>query len=286
MFRNLIISGGSTKTIAVIGALMYMEEHHMVDNLVNIVGTSAGSILGFMLVLGFSAAEIAAVVKKEFIGGSYHHLDYDELLAFTVLETFGLDSGARLTEFLTSQVKKKIGNSDVTFMELAKLSGKNLVVCAANLSKQTSEYLCVDTVPDLSVITAIRMSVSIPVIFTPVRYNGDFYVDGALYECLPIGYMANFKDTLKDTLAINTRGLMHHTMDNIGGYLNCILDSLVAKANHPKEISSKICMFDIDFEGVDMLSIDMETMSFEIDAERIKDNIKRGYEAIKLFFEK
>lgn len=286
MFHNLVISGGSTKTIAVIGSLMYMQKNHMIDNVVNIVGTSAGSILGFLLVLGYSATEIADIMKNEFIGGSFHHLDYDELLGFTVLESFGLDSGARITSFLATQTKKKLGTKDVTFLELAKASGKNLVVCAANLSKQRSEYLSVDTFPNLSVITAIRMSVSIPVIFTPVRFNGDLYVDGALYESLPIGYMNNFKDTLKDTLAINTRGIVHHNMEHIGGYLNCILDSLVAKANCPKEISTKVCMFDIEFEGVDMLSIDIATMSFEIDTKKIEESIKRGYDAIRSLFEK
>jgi predicted acylesterase/phospholipase RssA len=286
MFYNLVISGGSTKTIAVIGSLMYLQDKHMIDNIVNVVGTSAGSILGFLIVLGYTPAEISDIMKKEFIGGQHHHLDYDELLNFTVLESFGLDSGSRIIEFLSNQVEKKLGKTDVTFVELAKLSGKNLVVCVANLTKQRSEYLCVDSTPHLDVIQAVRMSISIPVLFTPVRYNGDMFLDGALYECLPIGYMNSFKDTLKDTLAINTTGIVKHNLDNIGGFFGCILDSLVTKANHPKEISNKIVMFDIDFEGVDMLSIDIETMSFEIDAARIEENIRMGYNAIKRLFEK
>jgi NTE family protein len=286
MFHNIVISGGSTNTIAAIGSLLFLQDNHMIDNVVNVVGTSAGSILGFMLVLGYSPSEIADIMKKEFIGEARHHLDYDELLNFTVLDTFGLDSGSRIMQFLSRQVQKKLQKTKITFLELAKISGKNMVVCVANLSKQRSEYLCVDNAPDLDVITAVRMSIAIPVLFTPVRYNGDLYVDGALYESLPVGYMDTFKDTLKDTLAINTMGVMKHNLDHIGGFLACILDSLVSKANKRKDISSKIRKFDIQFEGVDMLSIDIETMNFEIDVAKIDDNIQRGYTAIKQLFEK
>ena len=76
-----------------------------------------------------------------------------------------------------------------------------LVVCVANLSKEKSEYFNIDTMPNLSVATAIKFSCSVPVVYAPLTINDDVYMDGGLYNNFPIDY---FKDTkLKDILGIN-----------------------------------------------------------------------------------
>jgi predicted patatin/cPLA2 family phospholipase len=47
----------------------------------------------------------------------------------------------------------------------------------------------------MSVITAVRISCSIPVFFTPVLYNNCYYVDGGIKNNFPINY-CNKKTTL------------------------------------------------------------------------------------------
>jgi predicted acylesterase/phospholipase RssA len=282
MIHNLIISGGSTKTVAVVGCLKYLEEFGMLSGIVNYIGTSAGSILCLFLILGYKITEILEFLKK-----SLHllNLDFDELLNFTVLDTFGLDSGANIERFVSGVVQQKLGRGDITFLELAKLSGKNFVVGVSNVTRQCQEYLDVDTAPHLSVIKAIRMSVSLPFIFTPVHHNGNLYVDGAVYESLPVGFINRFSDPLKDTLAINTRTRLDTKVASFGAYLNVLIGSVLDKANSLENISKKIKVFHIDFEDAESPIVNLEKMSFDLDEAKIQQSIEKGYAAIKRRFE-
>jgi len=45
--------------------------------------------------------------------------------------------------------------------------------------------------PNLSVVTAIRMSISYPGYFTAVRYQGDYYVDGGMLDNVPIAFLSD-----------------------------------------------------------------------------------------------
>ncbi len=282
MIHNLIISGGSTKTVAVVGCLKYLEEFGMLSNIVNYIGTSAGSILCLFLILGYRIAEILDFLKK-----SLHllNLEFDELLNFTVLDTFGLDSGANIERFVSGVVQQKLGRKDITFLELAKLSGKNFVVGVSNVTRQCQEYLDVDTSPHLGVVKAIRMSVSLPFIFTPVHYNDNLYVDGAVYESLPVGFINRFSDPLKDTLAINTRTRLDTKVANFGAYLNVLIGSVLDKANSLENVSKKIKVFHIDFEDAESPIVNLEKMSFDLDEAKIHQSIEKGYAAIKRRFE-
>lgn len=282
MIHNLIISGGSTKTVAVVGCLKYLEEFGMLSGIVNYIGTSAGSILCLFLILGYKITEILYFLKN-----SLHllNLEFDELLNFTVLDTFGLDSGANIERFVRGVVQHKLGRNDITFLELAKLSGKNFVVGASNVTRQCQEYLDVDTSPHLSVVKAIRMSVSLPFIFTPVQHNGNLYVDGAVYESLPVGFINRFSDPLKDTLAINTRTRLDTKVASFGAYLNVLIGSVLDKANSLENVSSKIKVFHIDFEDAESPIVNLEKMSFDLDEAKIQQSIEKGYAAIKRRFE-
>lgn len=283
MLHNLVISGGSTKTVAVVGCLKYLEEFGMLSNVVNFIGSSAGSMLCLFLILGYHTSEMLEFLKR-----SLHllNLEFDELLNFTVLDTFGLDSGVNISRFVRDILHHKIALDDITFLELAKRTGKNLVVCVSNLTKQRQEYMDVDTTPHMSVVKAIRMSVSLPLVFTPVKHNGDLYVDGAVYESLPVGYIKRFNDPLKDTLAINTRTTVDATkVLGFGDYLKVLVNSILDKANSLEHTSGKVRLFHVDFEDAESPIVNIEKMSFDLNEEKIQQSLEKGYRALKACLE-
>ena len=54
------------------------------------------------------------------------------------------------------------------------------------------EYYSFETTPQMKLIDAIRISISIPFIFTPVINNkGEYVIDGAVYNPYPIQYYRN-----------------------------------------------------------------------------------------------
>jgi predicted acylesterase/phospholipase RssA len=340
MIKNIVISGGSVRSLAVIGCLQYISAYGDGDNgtgatsnaslleqVVNIVGTSAGSVLALMIALGYSPSEMRASMRELMVGKGYHKLAFDDLLDLRMFDSFGLDSGAGVDAFIHEIIAAKWVNrgtnpDNVTFLDLAKRTGKNLVVCVANVSKQRSEYLCVDSTPNMPVAIAIRMSVSLPILFAPVKYNGELYVDGALYESLPIGYITTaFKDSLKDTLAIRTEAAPTKQADvggsngiqNITGFFNAIVMSLLTKANEATALAAamspssvKIRMFDIrdmssssscttetnhrssalnhQHQG-NLFGFDVDNLNFAITHESIDESISWGFHEFKRFIE-
>ena len=286
MIRNLVVSGGSTKTLAAIGCIRYLEEIHMMQTIVNFIGTSAGSILCLMCCLGYSSDEMIALLETEMIQKDRGQLLFDELLDFNVLNSYGLDSGDNMQAFIEEIIKFKLKRSHITFMELAKITGKNLVICVANLTKQREEYMDVDSQPSLDVVKAIRMSISLPLIFTPVIHNGNMYVDGALYETLPIGYLTRFKDPLKDTIAIHTRTTIDSNIKSFTDYISLLFSSIVVKANsNTNHNNTKVNIMEVVFDDNSTMPLDVQTLKFDIDKTIIKKSINKGYSAIKKRFQ-
>lgn len=308
--KNLVISGGSVRSIAVIGCLQYLFQEcggqDALDGIVNIVGTSAGAIIALMLTVGFKPMDMENAMKNMLLVKEYHKLNFDDLLELRVFDSFGLDSGETIIAFVRDILAAKGIAPDATFLDLAKRTGKNLVVCAANLTKQRSDYICVDTFPDMPVATAVRMSASLPILLAPVKWKGDLYVDGALYESLPVGYIASkFHDSLRDTLAIRTcagrggtdgGGTDGGTDDNIVSYFNSIIWSLLTKANEASYLgalassasaASKITIFDVEEDVLsadgNLFGFDISNLNFEVDADSVDRAIRRGFDAFKHF---
>ena len=287
MIKNLVISGGSTKTIAVLGCLQYLEEQHLLAGITNYVGTSAGSLICMLLVLGYSSQDMIYLLRDHFFGNNLHHLTLDELMSLDFLQSYGMDTGNNIIIFLQDVLFLKFHVKDMTFVELAKATGKNLVVCGANITKEQSEHLSIDTFPNMSIVTALRISVSLPFIFTPVKFNDCYYVDGGIYESLPVSYIDKFTDPIKDTLAINTKTVnCGQPIKSFLDYIRVVFNTVVDKANAKTNVfSSKIKIIDIEFEDVDITSFSFENCSFTINDEIIKSHVDKGYAVIKQYFE-
>src|SRR3954468_3719062 len=57
-YRNLVLEGGGIRGIAYTGAFEVLEQHHLLDSVRNIAGTSVGAVAGSLLCAGYSAKEI------------------------------------------------------------------------------------------------------------------------------------------------------------------------------------------------------------------------------------
>jgi predicted acylesterase/phospholipase RssA len=166
---------------------------------------------------------------------------------------------------------------DITFIELAKITGKNLVVCVSNLTKERSEFFSVDTMPQLSIVTAIRVSCCIPILFTPISINDDVFMDGGLYDNFPIDYFKN--STLKDILGINVIYKNYQRTDTFFNYMMFILSSLLDKVNTKSMNDTSKNIVTLDFEEDDWFSITELCVKFP--KERWSTYVQYGYNRIK-----
>ena len=272
-FSSIVVAGGALKVIATIGCIKYLEEIAMMKNIKNFVGTSAGAIMCLFMTLGYTHEEIIDFLHKNLEDKTISKLNPSECL--DLFSTFGLNSGKNLEELIQRIINRKIKQNDITFMELAKLSGKNLVVAVSNLTKEKCEYFNVDTMPYLSVVTAIRVSCSIPILLTPLTINGDLYIDGALYNNFPIDYFTN--SSLKDIIGINIVYKNYQKIDTFLNYLKFIISTLLDKANLINDKEKNIII--LDFEEDDWFSI--TELSIKFPRENWSNYINYGYQQIK-----
>lgn len=291
-FTSVVISGGAIKVVSAVGCVKYLEEQGLCEKLVNYVGTSAGAILCFFLVLGYSSSEIIEHLRNIFESEIVTNMiNIDKVLEMDM--SMGISDGTSLIKLFQSILQKKTNKIDITFIDIAKKYGKNLVVCVSNLTEERAEFLSVDNVPDMSALDALRMSCSIPLLFTPMKWKQSMYVDGGLYCNFPISYFTSDvsqSKEIRNVLGINI--CSDNSVENIQGtisYVLFIIRSLLTKYNETQmslilpedDINKNIVT--INVKEVSWLSFDQMRMVLPDDV--LEEHIQHGYEVIKKHFE-
>ncbi|MBK0009731.1 patatin-like phospholipase family protein [Bacillus sp. S35] len=64
-FRNLVFEGGGVKGIDHVGALKYLDEVNILQNINRFGGTSAEAIIALALGLGYNILELGDIVKHK-----------------------------------------------------------------------------------------------------------------------------------------------------------------------------------------------------------------------------
>lgn len=185
-YDAIVLSGGGPMAACFLGCVRYLEQVGLLSGATTLVGTSAGAIVALFCAVGMTADEMEAWVRRHRDSGELTALDLKEENPFELAERLGLDDGARVIGCVRQALTGRGLPADPTFRDLAKAVGRNLVICASNLDAGVPEYFGVDTTPDVPVLLALRMSMGIPLLYTPVRHRGCAYVDGALFDNCPV----------------------------------------------------------------------------------------------------
>jgi predicted acylesterase/phospholipase RssA len=165
---------------------------------VDIVGVSGGSIVGLACALDLDAASFLDIVCRH---ASAPVSDVDILALF---EDMGLSKVQDVlrpalaemigswwwTKIIETPARGRAGNPPPsTFVELAKWTGCNLVVCATDAETMKQTVFSAEATPDADVVDAIAASCAVPILFAPVAIAGRRYIDGAVAEALPAAHL-------------------------------------------------------------------------------------------------
>lgn len=189
-YDTLVISGGHMNCIYALGVLDCFDEY--LSDISTFIGTSAGSILCYLLCIGYSPKEILAFVITH-----YEIIDKLSLNAKNILNndiiSKGIFSGTGfynyniIQELLEKMTIDKIGKY-LTIGDINTMFHKKITFTTFNMTSQKTEYLSIDNYPELPCLTAIRMSCNIPFLFPHFKYMNCFYIDGAISNNFPIEY--------------------------------------------------------------------------------------------------
>jgi predicted acylesterase/phospholipase RssA len=276
MFSSIVISGGAMKVLCSLGCIKYLEEKDMLSSIKNFVGTSAGAMICFFLVLGYKSTDINTFLANHLSDPVIASLDPSQVL--NILNDYGISDGSNFIELMKRILFSRTRLHDITFIELAKMTGKNLVVCVSNLTDEKEEFFCIDSKPNMSVIQALRISCSIPIIFNPVTLDDKIYLDGALYNNFPMNYFKN-NNKLHDILGINIAVHSYKRTDNILLYILYMVFSLVTKVQESHFDDAEQNVVTIKIDTINWIHYDELKISYP--EEKVDMMIKKGYEAIQ-----
>lgn len=176
MYANLSLSGGAHLCIPFVGFLKAVSP--LLHNVRNIAGVSGGALVATAWVLQIPEKQIIDLLIEHISPGIWKNPDITNLI-----DNFGMvDSEEAFDPMITSLLQEGVANwktfrlgwppddsdyKDITFKEIAQLTGKNLVVTVCDLT--SIRYLSSDTAPELPVRKALRAACAVPFVFTPVK---------------------------------------------------------------------------------------------------------------------
>lgn len=251
-FDELIISSGGVKGYLMLGSLKEMEKYHPLQKFTYYTGTSMGSLLSALLAIGCTIEEMEAILVE------IEWFDFFDIKIRHFLEEMGFIDTFELQKYFKAVFEYKNVSPNITFQELYEQTGKVLTVCVTNVSKRRGEFHCYKTTPYLTIIQSLIMSISIPLIFKPIHYEGSLYSDGGIINHFPYYY---HKGTKKMGICLMDRNLFDE-MENIPesenpliSYLMDIMssmtDEMVRMKMKEKRAKNTIYIFD-KTNGADM----------------------------------
>lgn len=271
--NTLCLSGGGVKGFAFLGALEYLEDIKYIDikKINNYVGTSAGAMISFIFSLGYSVIDLVDFI----INFNFTKLIPDTNID-TVLLAYGIDTGDKIMIIIQNFLKEKYNLDDITFEEHYRLTNMKLTLIGTNYTKGTEVAFNHTNSPKMSVLTAIRISISVPIIFTPVLYEMEYYIDGGLVNNFPIKYC-----NPSTTIGIYIKHSICNKMDNIMNLtMGCL--SIVTDIISRKDCND--CNFN-NYNVIEIENFNQETTNFDIDMDKKIKIISIGKKSAKKFIE-
>uniref|UniRef100_A0A6C0E611 PNPLA domain-containing protein n=1 Tax=viral metagenome TaxID=1070528 RepID=A0A6C0E611_9ZZZZ len=233
--KNLVLSGGSSKGFSYIGVIKALEENDLIKDIEEIACASIGSIFGLFIILGFSSSDLLTLLLKIDLN-LVSNIDSESII--NLVNDFGLDSGYNVETIMSLMIENYITHkkpSTVTFLDLWQHKNIKFNIVGSKLYDGYVEEIIYNHIktPNLEVIKAIRVSISIPPIFKPIDGLDHHLMDGGIVNNYPINLYKNQLDTTLGILC-----LTKHTKNkcsNIYEVYSSIINHLAIKSSLDKK---------------------------------------------------
>ena len=191
----LVLSGGGIKGLSMLGAITKLKELEIIKYPEIYCGTSVGSIICFLLLIGYLPKNILELLIE---------IDFTQLFQVDLDDIFenphiGLSYNHGFMIVLKSFILGRNLPLTITFKELYNLFPSKLIITGTCVNDASLHYFSVDNTPEMSVLKAIEISICIPLLFKPIEYNGKIWIDGGCLNNYPIEI---FHNNLDDVIGI------------------------------------------------------------------------------------
>ncbi|HDP36946.1 MAG TPA: hypothetical protein ENN27_03615 [Candidatus Atribacteria bacterium] len=247
---GLALGSGSARGLAHVGVIQVLEAYHIPIDI--IIGTSIGSVVGSLYAAGASIdqlEEAALSIKKS----------TTLFLIDPALPHSGLISGKKIEEMLND-----LALEDKTFDDL-----KIPFAAVATDVESGAEVI----LNQGKVIDAVRASISIPGIFTPVKYQDYYLVDGGVVDPVPVDVVQKMGADI--IIAVSLAKLSPYTTVLI---INKETGSLEEELEKSSILQQKIAQVKSTFEGPNI--VEVISQSIDIMEAKITDQCLEGADVV------
>jgi NTE family protein len=183
-YKNLALSGGGIWGISYAGAFDELERLGILQHIRSVAGTSAGSMAGLLLALGYNSTEISQKIREANYARFLEHGNVNQ-----VLKQYGYYAADYATQEFHSWIQEKLGSPDATFEDLIEANGFDLRVYATNLNTRQVFVFSHQKTRHVSLADAVRASMAVPMFFAATEIDGQIFVDGGTIFDFPlVGY--------------------------------------------------------------------------------------------------
>ena len=199
---DLVCEGGGVKGVGLAGAYSVLEEHGY--RVQNVAGTSAGAITAALIAAGYTAEELKKIVfELDFL--QFEDKGWEDRIPLigkgvSILSDQGIYEGKRFVDWMGDLLAEKriktfadlrTGDDDPRYAHRLQVIASD--VSARRLLVLPRDAAVLGLEPDeLEVAFAVRMSMSIPIFFEPVRIENKqtnhehLIVDGGMLSNYPV----------------------------------------------------------------------------------------------------
>jgi len=269
---GLALSGGGALGLAEIGVIQWLEEHHIpVDR---VAGTSMGSIIGAMYATGMSPAEIQKFAEQ---------IDWDE--AFRPEPTYAQLSYRRKDDRRNFLIDAPLGLKHGLSGPNGFNSGHGVGLLLDRIAFPESgvafddlpiPFRCVATdmqsgeavvLRDGPMAQAVRASMAVPGVFTPVEIDGRVLADGGMVQNIPVETVLAMNADAVIAVELRLPRSDPAELQTLTGVLTRAVDVMITQ-NERRSLAKANATVSVDMNGF-----------FATDYARVKDLIALGYKS-------
>ena len=189
---GLVLEGGGALGLAHVGVIQWLEEHHIPVSY--IAGTSMGGLVGGLYATGRNAQQVLEVVDtinwNQVMSGQtpFNDLSFrrkQDAREYPSTLEFGLRKGLQMPAGFNSgqEVSLILDRIALPYSQIQSFNDLPIPFACVATDLVTSEEHVFRSGP---LDVALRSTMSLPGIFTPVSVDGHIYVDGGLMNNIPV----------------------------------------------------------------------------------------------------
>jgi predicted patatin/cPLA2 family phospholipase len=183
--KHIVFSGGGPSGLIVLGSIQQLQIQGFwnIDDIESIYATSAGALLGIIICLKYDWE----TMNTYFVKRPWH--DAYPITAENLINSYsnkGIFNNKVFEIFYKPLFDAKNIPLTITLREFYEYSHIDLNMYSLELNEYKIQLVSHKTFPDLPLLTAIHMSCAIPMIISPVCFEGKCFVDGGILNNYPI----------------------------------------------------------------------------------------------------